>query len=241
MSVVLITGSNRGLGFEFARQYAADGWQVIATCRAPNKAESLQKLKGQYPSVRIERLDVTDSDEIGVLAEKLKGVAVDVLINNAGIATGNGDPVWIDPDKNDQLFGSLDAQKWENVLRVNTIAPVMVTQALLPNIRQGKERKIAMLSSRCGSIAENMYSDYIAYSTSKAALNMAMRNIAATLRADGIILASLNPGYVKTDMGGRDADITPEESVRGMRQVIASLTQQQTGQFFRYNGDKTPW
>lgn len=241
MPTVLITGSSRGLGFEFARQYATDGFHVIATCRTPDEADDLQKLARQHPNLQIEALNVADASSIAALAEKLKETPVDILINNAGIVAGDEEPVWINPDKNNQQFGNIDATEWDRVLRVNTIAPVMMTQAFLSHLKKSKNPKVIMLSSRCGSISNNIYPKYVAYSTSKAALNMAMRNIATTIKGDNIIVISINPGFVKTYMGGEKADISPDTSVSGIRQVIANLTIEQTGQFLRYTGETVPW
>ena len=241
MPTVLIPGASRGLGLEFARQYANDRWQVIATCRDPEKAEALQKLAQQYSSVQIEKLDVADQASIAALADKLKDTAIDILINNAGILSGSSSPPEFS-DKNDasQNIGSIDPKAWAKILEVNTIAPVMVSQAFLPHIRRGSERKIVMISSGWASI-ELTSPGYMAYRTSKTALNAAMRNVALTLAEEKIIVVSLGPGWVKTDMGGENADISPEASARGLRKVIAALTLEQSGQFLRYTGNIVPW
>jgi NAD(P)-dependent dehydrogenase (short-subunit alcohol dehydrogenase family) len=241
MPTVLITGSSRGLGLEFARQYAADNWDVIATCRAPGKAESLNALAAQHPNIRLEPLDVADDASSLALANRLQNTALDVLINCAGIVSGNEEPIWIKPGVKNQTFWTVMPDAWDRVLRVNTIAPLMVTRSLIPNLKMGKERKVIMISSRCGSIEHNIFHEYIAYSTSKAALNMAMRNTATTLQPENIIMVSLNPGFVKTDMGGPGADISPEASISGMRKVIEGLTMKQSGLFIRYNGELVPW
>ncbi len=241
MPTVLITGANRGLGFEFARQYAADGWDVIATCRAPEKAVELKALAAGNPSVRIEPLNVADDSSISQLAGKIKDEAVDVLINNAGILSGNNPAYSASDDSDDmtQAFGTIDPRSWEKVLRINAIAPVMVTQALLPNLRCANG-KVIMVSSIMGSI-EKAYTGYIAYCTSKAALNMAMRDVAQSLLNEKIIVVSLHPDWVKTDMGGKNARLTPEESVKGMRNVIDKLSLDQSGQFLRCDGEILPW
>lgn len=241
MPSILITGATRGIGLELCRHYAAAGWRVIATCRDPDKAAALRDLAHSCDAIRIERLDVTDATSIAALAERLKDETLDVLINNAGILSGSSsDTFWADTDDKSQEFGTIDANGWDKVLRANTIAPIMVTQALLPQIKRGAGRKIIMVSSCVGSIAQP-FPNYIAYATSKAALNMAMRNVAMALQNDNITVVSLHPGWVKTDMGGPNADITVEESVAGMRKVIYGLTLQQSGGFIAYDGNALPW
>jgi len=241
MPTVLITGANRGIGLEFAQQYAADGWHVIAACRNPDKADALQALAKTRSAVQIERLDVGDSASIKSLAAKVKEAAIDVLINNAGIVTTKFSPAEAGYfDLPEQKFGTLDAEAWLEVLRIDTIAPLMVSEALTENIARGTERKIIMISSRFGSIELNR-PDAIAYSSAKAALNMAMRKMALTLQARHITVISFHPGWVKTDMGGHDADLTPSDSVASMRLVIGGLTAQNSGQFLRYDGQTIPW
>jgi NAD(P)-dependent dehydrogenase (short-subunit alcohol dehydrogenase family) len=240
MPTVLITGANRGLGLEFVRQYAADHWAVIAVCRHPEKAEELQSLMNKHNSVRIEALDAADTKSIQILTEKLDDIEIDVLINNAGIFSGgtfSGSATKVDKG---QEFGSFDAEAWNKVLRVNTIAPIMMTEALLPHLQRSKDAKVINITSRMGSIDE-MGSGYIAYRTSKAALNAAMRVIMHDLKAKGITIANLHPGWVQTDMGGKEAPLQPEISIKGMRKVIEWLTLKDSGQFISYDGKSIPW
>jgi NAD(P)-dependent dehydrogenase (short-subunit alcohol dehydrogenase family) len=239
MPTVFITGANRGIGFAFASQYSAAGWRVIAACRRPERAGELEGLARNNENLRIEKLDVTDSESLARLAGNLKEQAIDVLINCAGIYSGAAGRGVSEADES-QTFGSMDAAAWDIVLRTNAIAPIMVTQALMPNIRLGKERKVVMISSMMGSIARDT-SGSIAYRTSKAALNMGMRNIAAALKEEKITVVSFHPGWVKTDMGGAEADITAEESAAGMRGIIAKLTLDQSGSFLGYDGAVWPW
>ncbi len=240
MPTVLITGASRGLGLAFAHAYAKDGWHVIATCRAPDKARELNALAQNSNNIRIEALDVGNDESIAALARKLNDTAIDILINNAGILSGVAKTPFIGFDDNSQIFGSIDSKGWEKVLRINTIAPLMVAQAFLPHIRRGKERKIVMISSEAGSI-ERGHSDLIAYRSSKAGLNSGMRNIAFTLRDEKIIVASLHPGWAQTDMGGKGAAVTVGESAAGLRKVIESLTLEQTGCFRDYTGRTLAW
>jgi len=236
MPTVMITGASRGLGLEFARQYSEDGWKVIATCRKPKEF-----CCGN--DVRVEKLDITDESSISALAKKLEGEPIDLLINNAGILSGSSRGLSANDDDAGQSFNSLDAAAWGKVLYTNCISQMMVTQKLMSNLRLSGHAKIIMMSSRWGSLesVDNYSPDYIAYRSSKAALNMAMRILAQTLMPEEIIVVSLNPGWVKTDMGGEGADITPEVSVTGMRKVIDGLTMKKTGLFFRYSGEPVPW
>lgn len=233
---VLITGANRGIGLELARQYLEAGWFVIATCRKPEAAQDLQHLAQKYPALRIEALEVTDFGGLKGFAARLDGVALDVLVNCAGIISGFEGA---GPDET-QTFGSIEAGAWERVFRVNTIAPVMVTQALMPQLLAGKEKKVAMISSMMGSLARGQSGD-IAYRTSKAALNMAMRTLVLPLSEQGIAISSYHPGWVKTDMGGPEADITVSQSAAGLRRQIEALTLKETGSFLGYDGAVWPW
>jgi NAD(P)-dependent dehydrogenase (short-subunit alcohol dehydrogenase family) len=224
----LITGANRGLGLEFARQYRAAGWQVIATARQPEAAEDLKAL-GE--GVRIVPLDVTKPESVAALKASLGHQPIDLLINNAGQGVGL---------KGGSL-AELKIEEFESVVEVNTLGPVRVTQALLPNLRAGKGKMIVGISSGLGSIAENREGGFYGYRESKAALDMFMRSLAAELKPDGFICVSLIPGWVKTDMGGPNAPLTPEESVTGMRKVLDGLKPENTGQFWSYKGSQVPW
>jgi NAD(P)-dependent dehydrogenase (short-subunit alcohol dehydrogenase family) len=243
MSTILITGSNRGIGLELAERYASIGWDVIATCRTPEKADKLHILSKQYRNLSIEMLEITDELSIKALTIKLKDKAIDILINNAGIysARTNGNKPYSGDNKDPgQKFGSLDADGWAFVLKVNAVAPFMVTEALLPNILSGAHRKVIMITSRGGSI-ETVQEGGLAYRSSKAALNSAMRSTSRTLTPKGITMISLHPGWVQTDMGGMKAQISVEASVNGMVNVITELKLDDSGKFFDYEGKSVPW
>jgi NAD(P)-dependent dehydrogenase (short-subunit alcohol dehydrogenase family) len=234
MPTVFITGANRGLGFEFARQYAADGWRVLATCRDPAQATALMALRdGSVGPVEVNAMDVTDHAQIDALAGQLAGQPIDVLINNAGIASA---------DFPRQMFGGLDYAGWLSMLSTNTLGPVKVAEALLENVAASQQRKIIAISSTVGSMVE-MDHPVFPYATSKAALNKAIRLMASQLQAQGIILAALCPGHAKTDMGlmAEGASVEVDDSVAGMRSVIASLTPARSGSFTRYNGETVAW
>jgi NAD(P)-dependent dehydrogenase (short-subunit alcohol dehydrogenase family) len=225
---VLITGANRGLGLEFARQYRASGWQVIATAREP---EAAAELKALGEGVRILPLDVTKPESVAALKSSLGARPIDLLINNAGQGVG------LEGGSLDKL----DLTTFERVFQVNTLGPVRVTQALLPNLRAGNGRMIVGISSGLGSIAENREGGFYGYRESKAALDMFLRGLAAELKDEGFTCIAIIPGWVKTDMGGPNAPLSPAESVTGMRKVLDSLKPENTGQFWSYKGTQVPW
>lgn len=241
MPTLLITGASRGLGLEFARQYAADKWNVIACCRAPEKAEKLQALAAANPAVQIETLDVTDDRNIETLALSLSETPLDLLISCAGVFSGAGATVTAASGDETQSFGTIDHTAWMKVLRTNTVAPIMVAQAFQNHLAQGKESKLIMISSRMGSIEGMAHAGDIAYRTSKAALNAAAKNISLSLRDKKITVACFHPGWVQTDMGGKGADLTPEQSVSHMRRAIQTLKLGNSGEFFNYDGQSIPW
>jgi NAD(P)-dependent dehydrogenase (short-subunit alcohol dehydrogenase family) len=216
----LITGAGRGLGLELARQYAADGWRVIGTVRDAKK---------NFPGMQSELADVTDHRQVAVLAKKLKGVALDVLFCNAGIAGKKG-----------MALGRFDYASWEEVLRVNLLGAAAVAEALVENVAASERRLIAMMSSRLGSITESS-GITLPYATSKAALNMLVKGLSVSLKDRGIIVVALSPGWVRTDMGGAGAPLAPEASVAGLRKLIAGLRAGDSGKFFSYDGSPIPW
>jgi NAD(P)-dependent dehydrogenase (short-subunit alcohol dehydrogenase family) len=221
---VLITGANRGIGLELARQYANDGWQVIGTARRPDNADRLHEL-----DVQIVQLDVTDQDSVNQLAEELGDQAIDLLINNAGILP----PV--------RSITEIDFEVFDRVMAVNTVGPIRVTQALLPNLRAGEMKKIVNTTSVLGSITENTGGGFYAYRESKAALNMFTRSLAAELGPDGFTCIVIHPGWVQTDMGGPNAAIPATTSVAGIRDVIAKLTTGDNGTYWTFEGKTLPW
>ena len=234
MPTVLITGANRGLGLEFARQYARAGWQIIATCRTPDKAEHLQSLADENTDVSVHRMDVSDHASIDALAKDLTGQPIDILINNAGIASD---------DFARQMLGNFDFDAWADMIRTNTFGPLKVSEAFLDNVANSDIKKIAAVSSTVGSLSEmNNYPVY-PYGTSKAALNKAMRVMAEQLRDQNIAVICLCPGHAKTDMGmkAEGASVEVDDSVEGMRRQIEDLSMNTTGTFRRYNGETIDW
>ena len=223
---VLITGAGRGLGLEFTRQYAADGWHVIACCRSPDKASKLKKLGRQ---VEVHALEVTSPDSIQHLAKTLAGKPIDVLLNNAGLH-GDRTP-----------FGATDVALWKKILEVNTIAPIQMTAALLENVAASAQKKVVNISSKVGSIGDGPSGGSYAYRSSKTALNMAMANAAHELKGRGITILLFHPGWVQTDMGGPSAPVSIEQSITGMRRIIDKATLAETGHFYDYTGKQLPW
>ncbi|MEO6226113.1 MAG: SDR family oxidoreductase [Sphingomicrobium sp.] len=219
MPTVLITGANRGLGLEFARQYSAGGWDVIATSRQP--AEELAAL-----GVQVETLDLADLATVAKFAGRIE--TLDLLIANAGTYGPKA------------AISANDAQSWLDTLAVNAVAPYLLARSLLPAVGRTRGKLIA-ISSKMGSIEDNGSGGYLAYRTSKTALNSAWRNLSIEARPSGVIAAVLHPGWVKTRMGGSSAPLLPEHSVNGMRRVIDQLEPDQAGGFFNYDGTPIPW
>jgi len=226
MPTVFITGSNRGIGLELARQYAAEGWRVLATCRQPRDADALSALKGD---IAIYPLDVTDDRAVHALSGRFRGEAIDILYNNAGIIGGR------------MTFGATETALWQHVFHVNCIAPLHIIEALAGQVAASDEKKIISISTGMSSFGRGPSGGYYDYRTAKAALNLAIVNAAADLRPRGVILALIDPGWVKTDMGGVGATITPQQSVSGIRAVAARLNLADSGRFFNYRGEPVLW
>jgi NAD(P)-dependent dehydrogenase (short-subunit alcohol dehydrogenase family) len=218
LPTILITGAGRGLGRELARQYAEDGWRVIGTVRKPvaDLPESLT-------------LDVAKTADAKRLSSQLRGVAIDVLYCNAGIIGKRGN-----------RFGSFDYADWEEILRVNLLGAASVIEALVENVAASERKTVCVMSSRLGSITQTS-GETLPYATSKAALNLLAKGLAATLAPRGITVVALSPGWVKTDMGGESAPLTAEASVRGLRRVIESLRRGDSGKFLAHDGSAIAW
>ena len=232
MPSILITGGNRGLGLEWARQYAAADWRVYATCRHPAEAAELNKLAGEYPNLSIHRLDVTRQDEIQALAADLGNESLDILLNNAGVYLEKFE---------DSTAGGLSYDDWLYTLLVNTLGPVRVTEAFIPHVARGQRRLVIAVTSHMGSIAEISNPGSYYYRSSKAALNAAMKGLSLELRTQRIGVLILHPGWVQTRMGGPGAQISTTQSVAGMRAIAERFSPADSGRFFRYNGTEIPW
>jgi len=229
----LITGANRGLGLEFVRQLLARGDRVIAACREPGRANALNGLAGEHPGrLHLLPLDVADARSRTALASELplvldEGGRIDLLINNAGVLHSG------------ERFGTLDATNLEHSFRVNAMGPLLLTQALAPLLADGA--RVANLSSRLGSMALTTRFGTPTYAISKAALNMATVLLAQALAARAIVVAALSPGWVRTEMGGSDAETAPEDAVAGMLRQIDALGEGDSGRFLGTDGETIAW
>jgi NAD(P)-dependent dehydrogenase (short-subunit alcohol dehydrogenase family) len=237
---VLITGSNRGIGFEFARQYAAKGWRVIATARSPDSAEDLQELAATYDNVLLEALDVNDLSAVDALSEEYADQPIDVLINNAAIS-GSPSPK--------QLFGKIDYEYFDLFMNTNVRGPLKVSEAFAKQLRNSQKKKLVVISSLGGSFTAGKSTAVgtMLYRTSKAAVNMAMVNVADAVRKHGVSVTLLNPGLVDTqgvltkmnDKMELGLTLTPiEQSVRGMIDVIAAATMDTSGKWYQWSGEE---
>jgi NAD(P)-dependent dehydrogenase (short-subunit alcohol dehydrogenase family) len=226
MPTVLITGANRGLGLEFARQYAARGWAVLACCRRPDEARELAAIRGP----EIHALDVRDLEAVAALARSLKGRPIDLLLNNAGV---------YGPNK--MTLGHLDYAAWQEVFAVNVLAPARLAECFVENVAASDRKLIACISSKMGSIAANAGGGHYLYRSSKAALNAVVKSLAIDLRGRGVTVVTLHPGWVRTDMGGADADLAIPESVAGVIGVLDKVGIEESGRFFDYDGSEIPW
>jgi NAD(P)-dependent dehydrogenase (short-subunit alcohol dehydrogenase family) len=230
---ILITGSNRGIGLAMVQEYLAKGdVHIFAACRNPDSASELQKLAKQYPdNLTPVPLEVTEQQSIvsAFKAIAAKVDALDVVINNAAI----------DPDG--QSFQNITAELMLHVLQVNTVAPLMVSQAACELLKNGDNPRLVQISSDMGSLAMRTYGGDYAYCSSKAALNMVMRGMAADLKRYGIITIALDPGWVQTDMGGSGASLKPAESAHGIVSVVSGLTARDNGRYLAYDGSEHPW
>ncbi len=226
MPTVLITGANRGIGLELARQYAAAGWDVVACCRKPKDADALKALTG---NVEVKALDVAKPASIAKLAAALKGRPIDVLLNNAGILGRRAG------------FGKAQSKEFLGIMQVNVLGPLLMAENFWPLVKKSKLKKIVAITSGMGSISSGANGGSYAYRSSKAALNMVMKNLGNDLSAKGIVTAAISPGWVKTDMGGKSAPLAVGDSAVGIIKVIAALDAGKTGGFFNYNGDTIPW
>ena len=228
MSTVLITGCDYGIGFEFARQYAADGWTVHATCL---KAESREKLTVLGSDTHFHQLDVSDQLAVVAFADELKGEAIDLFINNAATFAPDGPGPLMLPEMDE----------FTRVMRVNAVAPVYVAEALVDQVAASERKLMIFIGTRSGSIGDNGSGGHYAYRCSKAALNMAAKSISIEFAGRGILAAVLHPGSVATETRTGGTGIPVNESVSGMRGVIDAMTPEMSGTFQRYDGGTIEW
>lgn len=225
MPTVLIVGASRGIGLAMAREFAAAGWQVVATHRGDAVPAGLAAIDGVRPI----RLEVTNAADIAALGAGLADTAVDVLIHNAAI----GDPE----------FGLADADPavWLDHLNINAVAPMMVTAAVLPALLRGTAKKIMYLSSGLASIGEADGASFMVYRMTKAALNMGARYVANAHAGDGVTAVAVSPGWVRTDMGGPSAPTDPADAAADLRRLVDGLTAADNGKFLNFDGAEIPW
>ena len=239
MKRILITGANRGFGLELTRQYLDRGDLVFATARQPDAATELRQLTGQYPDrLHLIALDLTDEASITEATQAVQAQTdtLDVLLNNAGVyPEGN-------PDKVDrQRLGQLGSEDALYALRSNAIGPLLVTQALLPLLRASQQGRIVSLSSGLGSLTWKAAGTPYHYSASKAALNMYMRSLAAEVGHQGLISVVVDPGWIRTGMGGESASLAPADSARGILKLTDQLHAEDNGCFLTWQGQPVPW
>ncbi|HEX8659250.1 MAG TPA: SDR family oxidoreductase [Hymenobacter sp.] len=235
---VFITGANRGLGLELTRQYLERGNQVFAASRQPAQAAELRQLQSQYADRLVQvPLDVADANSIAAAVQTVSAAtdALDVLINNAGVYphAGSGDA--------HQRLGQLTHDDAIETMQVNAIGPLLMAQALLPLLRAGQKGRILSMSSGQGSLTWKATGDPYHYSASKAALNMYMRSLAAEIGAYGLISVLVDPGWMRTDMGGDHATLEPADSARGIIRLTEQLHAEENGSFVTWQGQPVPW
>lgn len=224
----LITGANRGIGLEFTKQYAEDGWNVLACCRDPESATALKALASTNKNIQIFKLDVSDFNQIDALALQLKNEAIDLLINNAGVLPQSS-------------FGDTNYDEWAVAFKINTMASLKKAEAFVQHITRSQLKKIVTLSSKMGSIDDNSGGESYIYRSTKTAVNMVMKSLSIDLKPYGISILTLHPGWVQTDMGGANALVNTQTSVSGLRRAIEGLSLENTGRFIAYDGKSINW
>ncbi|WP_295800356.1 SDR family oxidoreductase [uncultured Microbulbifer sp.] len=227
---ILITGCNRGIGLELTRQFSADGWQVIATCRNPAAAWELSELATERGNIEVHALDVTDYGQMADLAQQLDDKPLDILLSNAGYYGPKG-----------VGFGNVDVEEWRKVLEINTIAPYKLVETFRPHLLAGSGKVVGIISSKVGSIADNSSGGGYIYRSSKTAVNQVVKSLSVDLAEEGIAVLALHPGWVQTEMGGPNALISTTESVNGLKKLLTEADSRCSGHFYNYDGSKIPW
>lgn len=228
---ILITGTSRGLGLQMVKQAVKQGWRVYACCRHPDQADELLQVASLTPGqVSIHVLDIADTAQIQALAYELRNSSIDWLINNAGVYGSM-----------DHQFGNTDEHDWLKTFQINTIGPLKVSEAFLANLEMGSDKKIATLSSKMASMADNTSGGSYIYRSTKAALNAVIKSMAIDLKPKNITALALHPGWVRTDMGGPNGEIEAHESVVRLFDIIDRASIEETGQFYDIDGTIIPW
>lgn len=231
MPTLLITGANRGLGLELCHQYLKEGWKIYATCRDPGKAKELNSLADEYQNLlSVHALEVSNNDQMHALKKYLKGKPIDILFNNAGVYASDA-----------SQFGKTDKKAWEEAVAVNIIAPMKMMEEFVENVAKSDKKIIASMSSKMGSMQDNTSGGSYAYRATKAALNAVMVSAAHDLRHLGITSLILHPGWVRTDMGGPQGELSVEQSAQKLRKILDKRTIKDSGSFFDIDGTIIPW
>tara|TARA_B100000579_G_scaffold369342_1_gene330739 strand:- start:217 stop:909 length:693 start_codon:yes stop_codon:yes gene_type:complete len=230
MATILVIGANRGLGLGFVERYLESGDDVIATYRNEDSSFDLIKMSNERSNLKLLQLDVSSNKSLNSFAENLGNLPIDIFINNAGVY-----------GPRNSSFGNVDEENWMPAIKVNAIAPILITQLIIKNIRSGADKKLIYITSKMGSIDDNKGGGAYVYRSSKTALNAVVKSLSVDLENEGIIVALIHPGWVKTDMGGPNALIDKDMSVSGMIKVISNLDISSTGNFYNYDGSIIPW
>ena len=230
MITVLITGANRGIGLELVKHYLDHGVRVIGTYRKTTSSKELTQICENHKDLKILKLDVSSDESLKNFPDKLNGAPIDIFINNAGVF-----------GPRDSSFGNVTEQGWVAALKVNAIAPLILTQLIIENLRKGSVKKLIYITSKMGSIDDNKGGGSYVYRSSKTALNAVVKSISVDLTNEGMRVALLHPGWVRTDMGGPNGLIDTKTSVSGMIKVIDGLKDSNSGSFFNYDGTNIPW
>ena len=231
MPTLLITGANRGIGLELCEQYLRDNWKVIATCRSAESATELAALNSQFPdTLSIHSLNVADHSQITTLKNVLGDIPIDVLFNNAGVYAGDS-----------AEFGHSDTNVWLDAFNINVISPMKLMEAFVDNVANSEQKTIANMSSKMGSISDNGSGGSYAYRSTKTALNSVVVSAARDLKSRGITALALHPGWVRTDMGGPNGELSVAESAALLRKTIANSSITDSGSFFDIDGSIIPW
>ncbi len=236
MNTILITGTNRGLGLEFARQYAEDNWRVLACCR--RESAELRLLRERYVNVDVHHLDVTDHPAIEALSDALAAQSIDVLLN---VAASFGRVDFPDGGMEDQRFGNTDYEDWARLFRINVMGPMKMAESFIEQVAASRQKKIVTLTSMVGSMGLNTVGGIYRYRSTKAAVNAIMHSMSIDLRPRGIFAVAIHPGWVRIGMGGPKADIDAATAVGGVRKVIDTLDEDSLGVVTAYNGEQLPY
>ena len=230
MARILITGANRGLGLEFVERYLESGDDVMASYRNEDSSFDLIKMSNERSNLKLLQLDVSSNKSLNSFAENLGDSPIDIFINNAGVY-----------GPRNSSFGNVDEENWIPAIKINAIAPILLTQLIIKNIKSGADKKLIYITSKMGSIDDNKGGGAYVYRSSKTALNAVVKSLSVDLENEGMTVALIHPGWVKTDMGGPNALIDKDTSVRGMIEVISNLDISSTGNFYNYDGSIIPW